>query len=422
MSERAETATSESKSDAAQSGCPFHRQELPYFPVPREAPLAPPAALGALLGESPIARVRLWNGADAWIVTRYDDIRMLLNDPRVSADNTMPGFPGHNPGMLLTRNQYRTFISMDPPEHTAQRRMLTGEFTVKRIEDMKPKIQAILDDLIGKLLAKPPVADFVEDLSLPLASLVICELLGVPYEDHEYFQIRAKKIASHKTTAEEAMIASRELCEGFIGDLIKKKDADPQDDLLSRLVVGSLRTGKLTHEQLVSMTRLVLVAGHETSASTMALGLVTLFKHPDQLEALRADPALAVGAVDEILRFVDVAHLGRRRTATADIEIGGQTIRAGEGIIAYNSSGNRDATIFAGPDQFDIRRDARHHLAFGYGIHQCLGQSLARAELQAVFSTLFQRIPTLRLAVPFEDLKFKEEAFVYGIESLPITW
>ncbi len=220
----------------------------------------------------------------------------------------------------------------------------------------------------------------------------------------------------------KAAEASKELCEGYIGDLIDRKNADPQDDLLSRVIVAQFRTGNISRQDLISMSRLLLVAGHETSANTMGMGILTLLEHPDQLKALIEEPSLLNSAVEEILRYVDVAHSGRRRTATEDIEIAGQVIRAGEGIIAHNPSANRDVRMFDDADRFDIRRDATGHVAFGYGVHQCLGQPLARAELQTVFGTLFRRIPTLRLAVPMSELTFKDDMFVYGVDSLPVAW
>jgi cytochrome P450 len=356
------------------------------------------------------------------LITRYDDFRKVLTDPRFSADTTRPGYPSANPGMSLARQKYRTFISMDPPDHTSHRRMLTGDFSVKRMELMRPKLQSIVDQLIDDLIKKGPPAELVEDFCFPLPSFVICELLGVPYADHDFFQERAKIIASNKTTPEEAAVATRELCEEYIGDLIKKKDANPGDDLLSRLVVNYMRPGQLDRTQMIGIARQLLIAGHETTANTTALGILLMLHHPEQIEALRNDPSLANGAVEELLRYLDVTQAGRRRVATEDVEVGGQLIRAGEGIIVANPSADRDETAFPDPDRFDIRRNARHHVAFGYGVHQCLGQPLARIELQVVFGTIFKRLPDLRLAAPFELLQFKNDMFVYGLERLPVVW
>ena len=403
-------------------GCPVDHAALSAYPMPRECPFDPPPALREMRSGRPLAKVRLWNGQDVWLATRYDDVRAILSDPRVSADSRHEGFPGQSPGMALMRKQYRTFMSMDPPEHGQYRRMLTAEFTVKRIEGWRPRMQQIVDQQIDAILAKGPPSELIEDLVLALPTLMICDLLGIPYEDQEFFQTRAAIIASSRTSASEAMAVSKELCDGYIGDLIDRKNVEPKDDLLSRLVVAQYQTGKISRQDLISMSRLLLVAGHETSANTMGMGILAFLQHPEQLKALQDDPSLLNNAVEEVLRYVDVAHSGRRRTALEDIEIAGETIRAGEGIIAHNPSANRDVLMFSDADTFDIRRNTSGHVAFGFGVHQCLGQPMARAELQTVFGTLFRRIPDVRLAVPFSELKFKDDMFVYGVETLPVTW
>lgn len=406
----------------AAGGCPFHGESPVSYPMPRACPFDPPPALGALRATGQLERVRLWNGQEAWLATRYEHVRALLSDPRVSADVTKPNFPVHSPGMTLARRKYRTFMSMDPPEHTVQRRMLTAEFALRRIDGMRPLMRSIVETHIDRMLEQGPPVDLIESLALPLPSLMICHLLGVPLEDQAFFQDRAAAIASSKTSPEDAAAATRELCDEYLGALIRRKDAAPGDDVLSRLVVQQMRPGHLGHQELVSLARQLLVAGHETSANTIGMGVLAFLRHPEQRALLDADPGLLGNAVEEILRYVDVAHAGRRRIALADIEIAGCLIRAGDGIIAHNPSADRDGDVFADPDRFDIRRDARGHMAFGFGVHQCLGQPLARAELEAVFGTLFRRIPTLRLAVPVAALGFKDEMFVYGLESLPVTW
>jgi hypothetical protein len=301
--------------------------------------------------------------------------------------------------------------------------MLTGDFAIRRIEAMRPKIQRIADELIDGMLARTPPVDLVEQFGLALPSRVICELLGVPYQDHAFFQRSSRVLLSRTTSAEDAVAATQRLRD-YLTELIISKEKDPGEDLLSRLVAEQVRTGGLTREELARMGILLLVAGHETTANMISLGTLALLNHPDQLAELRetSDPALIAGAVEEMLRYLTIVHSGRRRVALKDIEIGGQWIRAGEGLILTNDTANRDPGAFADPDQLDIHRNARQHVAFGFGVHQCLGQPLARVELQVVYGTLYRRIPTLRLAVSTDEIPLKHDAAVYGVYELPVAW
>ncbi|GHF36895.1 cytochrome P450 [Amycolatopsis bartoniae] len=370
-----------------------------------------------------MSRVKLWDGSTPWLVTRYDDVRTVLAGPRVSADNERPGYPSINAAVTASRRRAKSFINLDDPQHAAQRRLLTQDFMVKKMEALRPWLQRIVDELIDGMLAGPKPADLVEALALPLPSLVICKLLGVPYADHDFFQRVSKKLIAHDTTEEDSLAAVDELL-GYLRDLVDRKNEEPGDDLLSRLAVEQLRTGAMTRDQIASMGRLLLSAGHETTANMIALGTVALLENPAQLAQVREsdDPKLIANAVEELLRYLTITHSGRRRVALEDIEIGGEVIREGEGIIAANDIANRDGAAFPRPDALDVRRKARHHLAFGYGVHQCLGQPLARVELQVVYGTLYRRVPTLALAVPVEDLRFKRDMAVYGVHELPVTW
>ncbi|WP_037361613.1 cytochrome P450 [Amycolatopsis orientalis] len=393
------------------------------FPMSRgRCPFDPPPALDRKLRDDPVSRVRIWDGSEPWLFTRYEDVRTVLTDPRVSADPSRAGYPAQTPGIKAQRSRFKAFIGMDDPEHAAQRRLLTGDFMVKKVERMRPRIQQIVDELLDEMLAGPKPADLVQAFALPVPSLVICELLGVPYDDRDFFHRCSKILVSRESTAEQALAAAEELC-GYLGRLVEKKIHDPADDVLSRLATGQVATGAMTVEEAASMGRLLLVAGHETTANMIALGTVALLEHPDQLAAVRdGDDALLANAVEELLRYLTIVHSGRRRVALEDLEIGGQTVRAGEGLIAATDIANRDETQFPEPDELDVTRKARHHVAFGYGVHQCLGQPLARVELQVVYRTLYRRIPTLRLATPMEELKFKHDMAVYGVHELPVTW
>jgi cytochrome P450 len=384
-------------------------------------PLDPPPALSALRVERPFTRVRLWDGSTPWLVTRHAEQRALLSDPRVSADLTRDGYPHLNERVAARRDSIG-FISMDDPEHARLRRMVTGAFTLRRIEEMRAGIQGVVDSLIDKMLAGPSPADLVTAFALPVPSLVICQLLGVPYADHDFFQQASQKMVSRSTTTQDAQRARDELT-AYLEHLIEVKLADPGDDLLSR-VAERVTAGEISRRDLASMGVLLLIAGHETTANMIALGTYALLTHPDQLAAVRGadDPQAIALAVEELLRYLSIVHFGRRRVATADIEIGDEIIRAGEGMILPSESANRDAAVFTDPDRLDVHRDARGHVAFGFGVHQCLGQPLARVELQVVYSTLYRRVPTLALAADPSRIPFKHDSFIYGVHELPVTW
>jgi cytochrome P450 len=408
-------------------------QDVPLYPIAKEArcPFDPPAQLREMREEAPLTRVRLWDGRTAWLVTRYAEQRELLRDPRVSADSTRPGYPQLVPlapepedadDAAPSPRQGLSFITMDDPEHARLRRTVTAPFAVKRIEALRPAVQKIVDGQIAELLAGPNPADLVEAFALPVPSLVICALLGVPYSDHAFFQYNSRLLITRGTPPEQRLAARGNLYR-YLDNLVGEKLVVPGDDLLSGLT-ARVRAGGLTRSEVAQMAVLLLVAGHETTANMIALGTLALLQHPEQLDALRDsdDPAAVAAAVEELLRYLNITHTGRRRVALADIEVGGQLVRAGEALIMANDVGNRDPAAFPDPDRLDLTREARHHVAFGFGVHQCLGQTLARVELQVVYGTLYRRVPTLRLAAPLERIPFKHDGFVYGVYELPVAW
>ncbi|PAK25683.1 cytochrome P450 [Streptomyces sp. alain-838] len=397
-------------------------REIPDFPAARapRCPFDPPPVWQKVRNENPLTRVRLWDGSTPWLVTRYADQRAVLADPRISVNSSHPGYPHlspHGGGSSLA------FLRMDGAEHARLRRTVTAPFAVKRIEAMRPTVQKIVDDLVDDLLAGPNPVDLVEAFALPVPTLVISELLGVPYEDHQFFQENSNAIIRRTATPEERAAAGRNLGE-YLGELVGRKLTDPGDDLLSELA-ARVAAEEITRKEATQIGVLLLIAGHETTANMIALGTVALLEHPEQLAALRDtdDPRLVASAVEELLRYLHITHNGMQRVALEDIEVAGRTVRAGEGLLMLNEVGNRDPAAFPGaPDTLDITRDARHHVAFGFGPHQCLGQSLARMELQVVYGTLYRRIPTLRCAVELDRVPFKHDGFIYGVYELPVTW
>ncbi|WP_409181659.1 cytochrome P450 [Amycolatopsis sp. VS8301801F10] len=380
------------------------------FPMARAAGCPFDPAPG-LTKRAPVSRVRLWDGSEPWLITRYADVRAVLADSRVSVDVAQPGFPHTNAVSKARDARMKTLMQMDPPEHTVQRRLLAPEFTVRKMAALRPRVQELVDGLLDRMLAGPNPADLVEAFALPLPSLVICELLGVPYADRDFFQGVARTLVMDDPDPARAVAASEEL-NAYLEDLVAAKAAEPGDDLLSKLQ----QRGAMTSREIAVLGQLLLVAGHDTTAAMIALGTAVLLTHPEQFRDATADP------VEELLRYLSITHTEARRVALADLEIGGQLIRAGEGIIAVKSTANRDPLAFPDPGRFDVRRSARHHVAFGYGRHLCLGAPLARVELEVAYSALRRRIPTLELAAPLDRLEFKENAIFYSVRELPVTW
>jgi cytochrome P450 len=396
--------------------------EIPEYSMERSAgrPFDPAPTFRIEDPAGSLRRVRLWDGSTPWLVTGYAHQRALLADARVSSEITAPGFPNFSDGF---GESGLSFLMMDDPNHNRLRRMVIPSFTVKRVETMRQGIHAIVDKALDAMVEKPRPVDLVEEFALPVPSLVICELLGVPYHDHDFFQVNSKTFIHAKSTRTERADAISALA-GYVNTLIESRLSDPADDMLSGLA-DRVRREELTIDEASEIGILMLIGGHETTANMIALGTLALLRHPDQLAYFRAvldDQAKVATAVEELLRYLTITHSGRRRAALADIEIDGHTIRAGEGLILINETGNRDPRVYPDPDRLDLSRDAHGHLAFGFGVHQCLGQPLARLELQIAFPELLRRLPTLRLGTDIDRIPFKHDGLVYGVYELPITW
>ncbi|WP_336047967.1 cytochrome P450 [Streptomyces sp. CA2R101] len=393
-------------------------EAISYF-QDRTCPYHPPAGYQPLRESGPLTHVALYDGRTIWAVTGHSEARALLTDQRLSADRQNPAFPMPVARFAALRQVRTPLIGVDDPEHNTQRRMLIPSFSVKRVAALRPDIHRIVDGLLDRMLAQGPPAELVSAFALPVPSMVICSLLGVPYSDHEFFEDASSRLL-RSPTAEEAETARTEL-EGYFTELIAHKEKNPGDGLLDELIEERLRSGDLAHEELVRLAMILLVAGHETTANMISLGTFTLLEHPEQLAQLKAEEGLMPAAVEELLRFLSIAD-GMLRVATEDIEIGGQVIRADDGVLFPTSLINRDETAYPSPDELDLDRSARHHVAFGFGIHQCLGQNLARAEMDIALRSLFTRIPDLRLAVPAAEIPFKPGDTLQGMIELPLAW
>jgi cytochrome P450 len=399
---------------------------IPEYPMERAAgcPFAPPPEVLELGTTKPVARVRIWDGSTPWLITGYDEARALFSDSRVSVDDRRSGFPHWNEGMLATvHKRPRSVFTSDGEEHTRFRRMLSKPFTYKRVEDLRPVIQKITDDHIDRMLAGPQPADVVAGLALPVPSLVISQLLGVPYEDAEFFQHHANVGLARYATAEDNAKGAMGLAK-YLANLVRAKMDNPAEDAVSDLA-ERVKAGEIDVREAAQLGTGLLIAGHETTANMIGLGVLALLEHPDQLAVIRdaEDQGVLANAAEELLRYLSIIQNGQRRVAVEDIQIAGEVIHAGEGIIIDLAPANWDPKAFNEPDRLYLYRNkAGQNVAFGYGRHQCVGQQLARAELQIVFHTLFHRIPTLKLAKPIEEIPFKHDRLAYGVYELPVTW
>jgi cytochrome P450 len=394
------------------------------LPTARECPFDPPAEYKRLRDEDPVSRLAFPDGSYGWLLSRYEDVRSVLGDPRSSSHLALGANPIREvPPEVLDLMEVRPgqFIAMDPPEHTRYRRLLTGQFTVRRMNALTPRIEQIVADHLDAMGDMTKPVDLVEAFALPVPSLVICEMLGVPYADRAQFQRRSRALLTI-TTDGPTLVQVRNEMDQYMLDLVQAKRLQPAEDLLSGLIAREDAEGALTDEELVHIGNMLLIAGHETTANMLALGTLALLEHPEQLAALCADPSLIDQAVEELLRYLTIVQFGLMRAASEDFEVGSQSIRAGETIVASLAAANRDPQHFPEPDELDLSRQYSPHLAFGHGVHQCLGQQLARMEMKVGFRALLERFPSLRLAVPVEQVRMRDETFIYGVHELPVTW
>jgi cytochrome P450 len=381
-------------------------------------PFDPPAELIDARGHGPISRYTFPDGHQGWLVTGYELVRAVLADQRFSSRRELMI---HHPlidftGIEVPPAPPGEFLLMDEPQHSRYRKPLVGKFTVRRMRLLAERVEQITVDHLDAMEKAGPPADLVTAFAKPIPAMMICELLGVPYQDRGSFQEQIDSFMSGEASDEEVMAAYTAVQE-YLAELVAAKRANPTDDVLS-----DLTDSDFTDEELKGISLILLAAGFDTTANVLALGTFALLRNPAQLAALRTDPAVADGAVEELLRYLSVAKTFMR-TALEDVELGGVTIEAGTALILSFHTANRDAGRFADPHVLDIRRNAGGHLAFGHGIHQCLGQQLARVEMRVAFPALVNRFPTLRLAVPADEVALRPEtADIFGVKSLPVAW
>ncbi|WP_075743724.1 MULTISPECIES: cytochrome P450 [Actinoalloteichus] len=389
------------------------------LPTTRDHPFDPPAELLRLRAERPMHPLAFPDGHQGWLVTDYTLIRAIMADPRFSSRQELRHVPFDHPlgKTLPPPAEPGTFIRMDAPEHTRYRSELTAQFTVRRMRALEPRITEIVESHAQAMREQGRPADLVSSFALPIPSRVICELLGVSYDQREVFQEATRDLLQLQGTPEKFAAAFTSI-EEFLTELILVKRAAPTDDILGGLITDT----ELTDLELRNIAVVLLIAGHETTANMLGLGALALLRNPDQLALLRADPTLIDGAVEELLRYLSIIQFGAIRAALEDVELGGETITAGQTLVLSLPAANRDPERFADPDRLDVTRDSVRHLSFGHGIHQCLGQQLARVEMRVGFSTLLREFPDLRLAVEPHEVPLRTDMAIYGVHSLPVTW
>ncbi|GAA0682713.1 cytochrome P450 [Kitasatospora atroaurantiaca] len=396
------------------------------FPDP--APAIGPADLlldlyggyAALRESAPAHRMTGPDGLPFWLVTRYQDVRSLLADPRLSLDKRR-SLPGNYRGLALPPALDANLLNMDPPDHTRIRRLVSQAFTPRRIEQLRAPVQTIADTLLDEI---EPLghADLIASYAAPLPIAVICDLLGVPAEHRRDFRAWTDALITPDRARPEAAGAAIAAMLDFFAGLIERKRAEPADDVLSAMIAARDDQDRLSEDELTSLAFLVLFAGYENTVQLIGNGVLALLDHPEQLAALRAEPSLLPAAVEELTRYDGPAPLAIRRFPREDVTIGEVTIPAGETVLLALGSANRDPDQFERPDVLDIHRAENSHLALGHGIHYCLGAPLARLETGIALATLLRRLPALALDTPRASLQWRPSLRARGLLTLPVRY
>ncbi|MEV6713868.1 cytochrome P450 [Lentzea sp. NPDC051208] len=365
--------------------------------------------------DEPVSRVTYPYGGEGWLVTSYEETKFVLGDPRFSRARTV----GQDvPRMQPLIAPGGSILTHDGADHSRMRRLVSKAFTVRRIQELRPRAQQITDELLDRL---DNPGDLVEGFSMPFPITVICELLGVPFEDREDFRRWSNQALSTVGgySPEEAMDGVTKLY-AYFAELVAKRRAHPTDDLMSALVAARDNEDRLSEDELVRFGITLLVAGHETTANMLSNSVVTLLEHPDAMKSLREAPDKLPNAIEELLRFIPLGSgAGFPRIATEDVQVGNALVKEGDAVLVVLSSANRDEAMYANGAELDLEREVGQHLQFGHGIHFCLGSQLARMELQVALGTLLRRMPGLRLAAPVE---FRKGSLVRGPLKLVVAW
>jgi cytochrome P450 len=393
--------------------------EAPVFPfdIPPSVDVVP--EFERLRAEQPVARVRLATGGEAYLVSRYQDVRRVYADPVFSRARLVdPEQPVLLPGNKLPH----VLVNTDPPEHTRLRKLVTRAFTARAVERLRPRVQEITEDLLDSILEVGPPADAVADFALPLPAALIAELMGVPREDVGRLQHWLEHILSISAHTEQETAAALNELTGYLAELVAARREQPGEDLTSALIQVRDAGDQLSEPELIFMLHLLLAGGFETTATFLPNALVTLFRQRDQWDRLVEDPALVPVAVEELLRYVPIVRSGLERVATEDVELSGVTVPAGSTVLPLVNAAHFDPTLVDDPQRLDVGRPPSPHLGFGHGIHHCVGASLGRLELATALTALVTRMPKLHLAVPEAELTWKAGLITRGPVALPLAW
>ncbi|MFB4311702.1 cytochrome P450 [Actinomadura sp. GTD37] len=397
--------------------------DIPTFPFPADHALqVSPLLAEARAGSAPV-RVQLGYGAPAWLVTRYEDARTVLSDPAFGRDRERAGIPADRvAGMTPIDPTSDTLLTEDPPDHTRLRRFVYRTFTPRRVEALRPGTERIAGRLLDAMTEAGGPADLVEAFGLPLPIQVICDLLGVPVAERRRFTAWTDALLSTSDLTGDEIRSSIDEMNGYLAELAAMRVEHPTDDLIGALVRERIEGDRLSGDELNNLVRAVLAAGFETTASQIPNFVFLLLRGGDYAR-LAADPGLVPAAVEELLRFVPLIAQGSlTRFVLTEIEVGGVLLRPGEQVLVELSAANRDGDAFPEPETLDIARRSNPHIAFGHGLHRCLGASLARMELQVALSALAVRLPGLRLAVPADQVPWHTARFVNRPRELPVAW
>jgi cytochrome P450 len=389
------------------------------FPFSAADPLMLPKQFAWFRSNDPIPRVKVASGDEIWLITRHDDVRAVMSDPRFSRVIDRPDAARVFPGARMLSSPIA-----DPPAHTRWRKLVSKAFTARQVEQMRDGIKEIVGGLVDDIAARPQPVDLVSAFAVPLPIAVVCALLGMTTDRHAGFSAVAGALLATGSTPEEKAEAFRALGD-YSREVIAERRHKPGSDLLSRLIeVHDDDDGRLGEDELVSTVQTLLIGGYENTAHQIGKSLYALFRYPDQLALLRGDPSLLGRAVEELLRFAGAidSGYGLPRYATEDVKVGDTVIPKGATVMVMRQSANRDETKFTEPDRLDITRDSSQHFALGIGPHYCLGASLARLELELGLGALFQRFPRLALAIPVEEVGWRYRLTTSGPASLPVVW